>query len=476
MNSSITTELLLNSLLDNLPFEPTTDQQKFLQTFTKFIISEQHQPVMIMRGYAGTGKTTMLKCIIPVLQAFNINSVLLAPTGRAAKVMSNYTKSAASTIHRHIYKVYNTQTGSQRVVINKNENDTTLYLVDESSMIATGTNEYGNNLLEDLLRYVYNGTKNRILFLGDNAQLPPVGETLSGALQPQYIEQVFSSTIYRALLTQVMRQHELSGVLYNATKLRVGIQDTTIKPNVKFELAGYDDIVKLDGADLLNYLEQAYQSAGVEDTIIVCRTNKRANIFNESIRARIFNYDAQLCIGDYLMITKNNYYWIKNIDEIQFLANGDTVRVKQILGYIDLYGYSFCKVVVTPIDYNENIELQVIVMLSTLLMESPALTYEQQKLFFDEVMLDYADEKTKAKRVALTKENEFYNALQIKYSYAVTCHKSQGGQWSEVFIDQGYLTDEMVNADFLKWLYTALTRSKSKVYLINFNSQFFQLE
>jgi exodeoxyribonuclease V len=453
----------------------TQDQAEFFNTFAQFITCKQHNPLLLLRGYAGTGKTTTLKAIITTLQQYNVPIVLMAPTGRAAKVMTNYTGKSASTLHRRIYKSKTTTTGGRKLVRMPNMLTNALFVIDEASMISTQlTSDHDNSLFDDVLDYIYNGTACRLLLIGDVAQLPPVGETHAKALEADYITNIHSCTLYTTELREVVRQRADSGILYNATLLRLQLMQhvygAMLQP--KFELAGYNDIVQLHGDDIVDAIEQAYSRDGIDSTIIICRSNKRAYLFNQNIRTRVLQLEDEITVGDYIMIAKNNYYWLPEGGAIEFIANGDTARIARIYTYMDVYGMRFCKASIELVDYDAMAAIDVWFMLDTLAMESPSLSHAQSNTFYNAVLEDYAHEPSKHRRTELVKANEFYNALQVKFNYAVTCHKAQGGQWQHVFIDQGYLTQDMLNEDFAKWLYTALTRSTSKVYLINFNADF----
>jgi ATP-dependent exoDNAse (exonuclease V) alpha subunit len=455
-----------NQLHHAMAFAATNDQALFFESFAQFITCKQHNPLFILRGYAGTGKTTTLKAIMSTLQKYNVPIVLMAPTGRAAKVMTNYTGKSASTLHRRMYKSKNTATGARKLTRMPNLLTNALFVVDEASMISTQlTGDQDNTLLDDLLSYVYNGTACRLLLIGDVAQLPPVGEQQAKALMPDYITNIHPCTLYTAELREVMRQSADSGILYNATLLRMQLMQyvygSTLQP--KFELEGYSDIVQLQGDDIVDAVTNAYDRDGIDSTIIICRSNKRAYLFNQNIRTRVLQLEDEITVGDYIMIAKNNYYWLPEDSPVDFIANGDTARICRIYTYTELYGARFCKASIELVDYDAMPAFDVWFMMDTLAMEAPSLSNAQATIFYNTIMEDYAYEPS---------SNEFYNALQVKFNYAVTCHKAQGGQWQHVFLDQGYLTQDMLNEDFAKWLYTALTRSTSKVYLINFNADF----
>lgn len=462
-----------HKLRQHLLHVPTQDQEAFFENITSFIFSEEYQPTFILKGYAGTGKTTCISTIVNTLKEIDINCVLAAPTGRAAKVMSNYTHRHSSTIHRLIYKLKKGGDGFSNFQLQPNKNQNTLFIVDEASMIGDHSSDFGRSLLDDLFTYVYSGLNCRLLLVGDSAQLPPVGCSDSPALDEEYLKSSFSTTVFTSTLKQVVRQQADSGVLYNATNLRVQLLEGTEELYPKLDVGTYHDILKLEGADVVDTLTSAYDNDGVDETIVVCRSNKRANIYNQQIRARIRWQESEISAGDYIMCVKNNYFWLPEEAEAKFIANGDILYINSLRSHKELYGLRFCTASVNLIDYPNMPAIDIIVMLDTLTSESPALTQEQNKRFYEEVLQDYADEPSRTKRNELVKKNEYFNALQIKFAYALTCHKAQGGQWEHVFIDHGYLTDEMMNQDFFRWLYTAITRTKSKVYLVNFNKEFF---
>jgi len=356
-----------------------------------------------------------------------------------------------------------------------NSNIDTVFIVDEASMIGEGIadkSQFANSLLEDLFTYVNQGENCRLLLVGDTAQLPPVGLSYSPALDQAYLKRLFRVPVGMVELTEVLRQELDSGVLYNATKLRLAIAEES-KQFPGFELDGYDDIVRLGGAELLDALEDAYRANGVDDTIIICRSNKRANIYNQQIRARIRWQEDEISIGDYIMIVKNNYFWLPKESRAGFIANGDTAEILAIRKYYNLHGFRFADVTIRLLDYPDESEFDARIILDTLMAETPALSAAQNQQLFDSVQADYADQGSKGAIYRKMKEDPFFNSLQVKFAYAVTCHKAQGGQWKNVFIEQGYITEEMINAEFFRWLYTALTRTTDKVQLINFNKEFF---
>ena len=431
------------------------------------------QVVMILRGSAGTGKTTLAGAIVKAMAALKQKLILLAPTGRAAKVFSLYAGHAAYTIHRRIYRQKSAGDLSS-FNLNDNLNRDTLFVVDEASMIANlglGESAFGSGcLLDDLMQFVYNGQNCRLLLIGDRAQLPPVGETESPALSA-HVLRGYGMRVYETDLNQVLRQSEDSGILWNATRIRgawrVECGERIVLPRIRFQ--GFADIQVVTGDELIETLSSSYYHVGMDETIVITRSNKRANIYNQGIRNMVLDRDEELCRGDLLMIVKNNYFWTEGTKEIPFLANGDRAVVQRVRHVHELYGFRFAEVTMTLPDYDDY-ELTATVCLDTLTTEAPALTREQQEQLFDAVMSDYADIPQKTERIKKLKGDRYYNALQVKFSYAVTCHKAQGGQWAHVYLDQGYMTDDMLTPDYIHWLYTAFTRATEKLYLVNWPS------
>jgi exodeoxyribonuclease-5 len=401
-------------------------------------------------------------------------TVLLAPTGRAAKVFSGYSGKSAHTIHKCIYRQKSILDGNT-FTLTENRAQNTLFIVDEASMISNEGNSIGGTgaLLDDLVEFVYSGRGCSLLLLGDTAQLPPVGEQLSPALTESYLRSMFLN-VTRVELTQVMRQLDNSGILYNATTLRQSIaaEDTYSLPQIKLD--GFEDIQNVQGDELIEAIESSYNKAGMDETIILCRSNKRANVYNEGIRRRILYREEELSRGDMLMIVKNNYYWREVLgkedktllEKLDFIANGDMAEIVRVNGTEEMYGFRFADVTLSFIDY-EDCEMDVKILLDTLTSESPSLTREESERLFTAVWEDYPEIRSKRKRMEEVRKNPYYNALQVKYGYAVTCHKAQGGEWKLVFIDQGYISEDMVNPDYYRWLYTAFTRASEKLHLVN---------
>lgn len=457
-----------------LPFELTADQSRLLHFFDDFFHSHDSKQCLVIKGYAGTGKTTMLGAFVKALPTFKSKSMLLAPTGRAAKVLSSSASKSAMTIHKKIYRRQVSADGSVLLVLAPNLHRNTIFIVDEASMIGdyTMTKEGGvsaRNLLEDLVTYVYSGINCRLILLGDEGQLPPVGADYSPALQQDFMHFHFPELNFLfAHLQQVVRQAEDSGILVNATVLR-----NLEEHECPILDADFPDVFRITGADLQDELESCYSNYGGEETIMICRSNKRANLFNQQIRGRILWMEEEINGGDYLMIVKNNYYWIDEKSPAGFLANGEIIHVKRVLKKEFLYGFNFVKLRVKLIDYPEMDEFEVLVNMESIGVEGPSLSRDRMKALFFEIEKDYLHEKNKRKRYELIMNNPYFAALQVKFAYAVTCHKAQGGQWNAVFIDHGFLPDGGDNKEFHRWLYTAVTRATERVYFVNFEKQFF---
>ena len=466
-------------ILQQFGFPPTQEQAHALEVFAEFLTDRDPHAVMILRGSAGTGKTTLSGAIVRTLKEIRQKVMLLAPTGRAAKVFSLNSGSPAYTIHRRIYREKSFSGVEGQFNLNDNLYTDTLFMVDEASMIANmglGGMSFGSGcLLDDLVHFVYQGRNDRLLLIGDKAQLPPVGEEESPALHAAMLEG-YGLKVYECDLNEVLRQSEESGILYNATMIRQMITHDDITQLPKIHFAGYSDIKQMPGAELIEALADSYHHVGLDDTIVVTRSNKRANIFNQGIRNMVLDREEELSQGDILMIVKNNYYWMeeerKSNNKLQsneipaFLANGDRAKVLKVRRRIDLYGFRFATLLLQFPDYG-NYELEATVLLDTLTSEAPALTHEQQEQLFHQIVEDYQDIPLKTDRMKAIRQDQFFNALQVKFAYAVTCHKAQGGQWAHVYVDQGYMTDDMLNPDYIHWLYTAFTRATEMLYLVN---------
>jgi exodeoxyribonuclease-5 len=433
-----------------------------------FTLNNEEDTMLIVAGYAGTGKTTTLSAYVELLAEFKMKAVLLAPTGRAAKVFSAYSGKPAYTIHKKIYRQRSSKDGFGKFVLDKNLHTRTVFIVDEASMIANHKAEgsvFGSGyLLDDLVEYVYNGKACKLILVGDPAQLPPVGLDVSPALDITGMSR-FSDTIFRENLTEVVRQKSESGILFNATGLRKKLDHDDFGMPL-FHTGDFRDIRRISGEELIDAISDSYDKYGVEETIVINRSNKRANGFNKGIRSSILWREDELVPGDLLMVVKNNYFWLKEELDFDFIANGDIIEVLKILKYQDLYGYRFADCLVKLIDYG--IELEVKLMLDVLHEEAPALTGEKNREMFYTILEDYADLKPRKKQYEGVRGNAYFNAIQVKYAYAVTCHKSQGGQWKSVFIDQGYISKERIDREYLRWLYTAVTRATEEVCLVNF--------
>ena len=450
-------------ILQTFGLVPTAEQEHTLDVFTDFMLDRQEHTVMILRGCAGTGKTTLAGAIVRALVRLQQKLILLAPTGRAAKVFSLNAGHAAYTIHRRIYRQKSAGDLSS-FSLNDNLNRDTLFIVDEASMIANeGFSEsaFGSGcLLDDLMQFVYNGMNCRMMLIGDKAQLPPVGEEESPALTTSVLRG-YGMSVYECDLNQVLRQSEDSGILWNATRIRGG---EMVFPQIR--LKGFADIQVVTGDELIESLSSSYSRVGMDETIVVTRSNKRANIYNQGIRNTVLDREDELCRGDQLMIVKNNYYWTENSKEISFLANGDVAVVQRVRHVHEQYGFRFAEVTMQFPDYDDY-ELTATVILDSLMTEAPALTREQQQHLYEAVLEDYAWVVNKTERIKKLRTDPYYNALQIKFAYAVTCHKAQGGQWAHVYLDQGYMTDDMLTPDYIHWLYTAFTRATEKLFLVN---------
>lgn len=462
-------------LLQSFPHNPTQKQAQLLKLLSNFIFNEDKDALFLLKGYAGTGKTTSIGTFVNLLSLARKKSVLLAPTGRAAKVIALYSKRPAYTIHKKIYFPKKQANGSIEFVLQTNKHKNTIFIVDEASMIPDSRQNQKlfetGSLLNDLISYVYSGHQCKLIFVGDTAQLPPVKLEISPALEADTLSYEYMKNVNGIELDEVMRQHKNSGILANATQLRLLIKDDL--EDFKFEI-DFPDIERLeDGYDIEDALVNAYDSDGVEDTAFIVRSNKRANQYNQQIRTKIRGQENDISTGDYVMVVKNNYYWLKESSDAGFIANGDICKVERIYTIKELYGFKFAEVLLKMIDYPDMPSFETVLLLDTLKSESPSLTYEETNKLYQAVREDYVDEKSKYKQFMAIKKNKYFNALQVKFSYAMTCHKSQGGQWKTVFIEQPYLPDGVSKAYF-RWLYTAITRAKEKLYLIGFKDDYFK--
>ncbi|MDX1270422.1 ATP-binding domain-containing protein [Bizionia paragorgiae] len=458
------------------PFQPTAKQDILLLQLSNFIFNDNAQEVFLLKGYAGTGKTTIVGTLVNNLWKAKKSAVLMAPTGRAAKVISNYSKKEAFTIHKKIYFPKKEKGGGVKFVLQPNKHKNTLFIVDEASMIpdTPGDSKLFENgsLLDDLMQYVYSGHKCKLLLIGDTAQLPPVKLDLSPALDENTLSLNYNKDVTKMELDEVMRQGQDSGILVNATEIREVIANDFYE-SFKFNLKGFKDIVRLtDGYEILDAINDAYSTLGNEEMAIIVRSNKRANLYNQQIRSRILFNENELSSGDYLMVVKNNYFWLKPTTEAGFIANGDIIEILEIFSIKELYGFRFAEVKVRMVDYPNMQPFETVLLLDTIEAETPSLPYEDSNRLYQEVQKDYEDERSNYKKFLKIKGNKHFNALQVKFSYAITCHKSQGGQWNTVFVEQPYLPNG-IDKDYMRWLYTAVTRAKDKLYLIGFKDDFF---
>ncbi|KGL61198.1 MULTISPECIES: ATP-dependent RecD-like DNA helicase [unclassified Polaribacter] len=461
-------------LLKKFPFIPTQKQRELLNLLSIFIFNEEKESLFLLKGYAGTGKTTTISTFVNTLSSAGKKAVLLAPTGRAAKVIAVYSKRPAFTIHKKIYFPKKQTNGSVDFILQPNKHRNTIFIVDEASMIPDGRQNQkmfeSSSLLDDLISYVYSGHQCKLIFIGDTAQLPPVKLNVSPALEADILTYDYDKIVTEIELDEVMRQHENSGILANATQLRLQLQNEGNK--FQFDI-DFPDIIRLiDGYDIEDALVMAYDRDGVEDTAFIVRSNKRANQYNQQIRMKIRGQENEISAGDFVMIVKNNYYWLKESSAAGFIANGDICEVLKIFSIKELYGFKFAEVELRMIDYPDMQPFETVLLLDTLTSESPSLTYEESNKLYQTIKEDYAHEKSKFKQFLAIKNNKYFNALQVKFSYSMTCHKSQGGQWKTVFIEQPYLPDG-VSKEYFRWLYTAMTRAQEKLYLISFKDDFF---
>lgn len=466
---------LSRQITENFPYNPTDDQLSALRILSDFLLSSERDSLLLLKGYAGTGKTSLVGALVKTLTELKQKTVLLAPTGRAAKVFSNYAGQKAFTIHKKIYRQKAFSNEPAGFVPADNLHKDTLFIVDEASMIA---NESMNSfvfgtgrLLDDLVQYVYSGENCRLILMGDVAQLPPVMQTESPALNARMLEG-YNLQVREIMLTRVVRQAEDSGILFNATRLREALRTGTVESFPKLRLAGFADFRKVAGDEFLEELASAYSRDGIEETMIISRSNKRAVVYNNGVRNRILYREEELSSGDRLMVAKNNYYWTAGCKEMDFMANGEIVQVLRVRRTIELYGFRFADVTVRFQDYD--LEMDIRILLDTLQTDAPALPKELNDKLFYTILEDYDDVPTKAGKMKKMKTDPYYNVVQVKYAYAVTCHKAQGGQWMNVFLDIGYITEEMLGEDFYRWLYTAFTRATHRLYLVNLPDDFIE--
>ncbi|AIM37309.1 ATP-dependent endonuclease [Sphingobacterium sp. ML3W] len=465
-------------LIQRFPWTATPQQNDVFELLAVFLNSFRTQDCFVLKGYAGTGKTTIISALVKTLPYIKKKAILLAPTGRAAKVMSHYSGRSALTIHKKIYRKKNAVSFIMDFSLAENLHEDTLFIIDESSMISNeSVNMFSKSLLDDLVKYVRSGKNCALMFVGDTAQLPPVGLWESPALNPAYLENEFYFHPYSFELTDVVRQQKNSGILFNATKIRQEINLEELEgtyPFPKFITSGFKDIYRMTGERLIEGINYAYDKFGIENTMIICRSNKSANLYNQHIRNQILFREEEITGGDHIMVVRNNYFWLQdNGIENGFIANGDMAKIRKVSHVHEQHGFRFADITFEFMDTQNQEPITCRVILDSLYTDSPNLPYEDQKKLYEAVARDYEDIFLKQDRLEAIKKDPYYNALQIKFAFAITCHKAQGGQWPAVFVDQGYLTDEMLTTEFLRWLYTGITRATEELFLVNFNEKFF---
>ena len=466
---------LYGKLLQSFSFEPTEGQATVLFHLAAFLLSEKDNPTYILRGYAGTGKTSLVKTLVRTLPNIGMRYVLLAPTGRAAKVLSNYTGQSASTIHRRIYQAMTFPDGSIRIARGENRSKNTLFIVDEASMIGEQREFGGKSLLDDLLEYVFTGEQCRLLLIGDTAQLPPVESSESPALDCDYLKSQFPITAATFELTEVKRQALESGILYNATQIRERLKENNYEYSLPiFDIERFSDTRKIEPETFEELLYRVFSENVDNEAVIVCKSNKRANMFNQAIRGRILNIEGEIATGDRLMVVKNNYFWANGNDVISFIANGDMAELRKIKRFEEMYGFRFADVELGFIDYPDQPNIEAKILLETLNSNSASLTEEENRRLFAAVEEDYMDIPNRRERYKEMRKNPWFNALQVKFAYALTCHKTQGGQWNTVFIDSAFNQKDELETEDLRWIYTAVTRAQQQVFFVNFKEEFFR--
>lgn len=465
-------DVFVDKIAKNLTFQPNNSQWNALNLLSRFILEPTlNDRIFVLRGYAGTGKTSLMGALVKTMNEMKMNTVLMAPTGRAAKVLSNMAGKPAMTIHKSIYRQQKFNLSFEGFNLMDNRNNHTLYICDEASMISTINESYHfgtGNLLDDLIEYVYAGNQCRLLLIGDSAQLPPVGQKRSPALEIGKLQE-YGLEVMSAELTEVARQQLDSGILANATMLRNMLNQGMTDSLPKIMHKNFPDVRSIDGYEFLEELSNSYSHNGLDDTIIITRSNIRANKFNQAVRNQILYREDELCAGERLLVVKNNYYWGKEFENFPFIANGDTVTVRRVRSEIEMYGFRFAEVEIELPDYD--VETEVIVLLDTLMAEGPSLSQEDQQRLFEAVMMDYPEIRNQRDLIKAVKENKYFNALQVKYAYGVTCHKSQGGQWNDVYLDLGYINPDHLGIDFYRWLYTAFTRARKTLFLVNMSDE-----
>lgn len=479
----ITANDFSNHIFREFPYSPTPGQQNLIKRLADFIVSDMGKfPLFLLEGYAGTGKTTVVSTLVKALPKAGYSAVLLAPTGRAAKVLSLYAQMPAFTIHKRLYRPAMDADGHVHFQVQQNKSVRTLFIVDEASMIPDDRQSGENtafqmrNLLEDLIGHVFSGQDCKMLFLGDSCQLPPVGSVQSPALDTELLRESYYLDIDSFILSDVVRQSLESGILSVATGIRakIAINGSGLPLPLFGKENAFADVISITGIDMPDAMQQAFSDYGRENTVVITRSNKRANLFNQAIRERILFHENELAAGDNLMVVRNNYFWLPDESKAGFIANGDIIEVQSIRKTEEIYGFRFAEATVRMVDYPDEPSFDVKLLLNTINSEGPALNYEDNQKLFNEVMADYMGESTRRKRMAGIRNNPHFNALQVKHASALTCHKTQGGQWDAVFIEKGFLKDEMIDTEYLRWLYTAVTRATKKLFLINFEERFFE--
>jgi ATP-dependent exoDNAse (exonuclease V) alpha subunit len=471
---------LREMILKEFPYSPTQGQEELIRMLSAFIISSSEQfPLFLLEGYAGTGKTTIVSALVRVLPKAGYQAVLLAPTGRAAKVLSGYASRPAYTMHKRLYRPKLDAEGSVKLSLASNSLQNAVFIVDEASMIpddrqtSEGSMFQSRNLLEDLIQHVYTGPNCKLIFLGDTAQLPPVGIPVSPAMDAEMLKNAFFLDLSKFRLTDVVRQALESGILSVATGIRNKIASNLSPLPLFGSENGFPDVISIPGSEMMDCLYQAYSDYGRQNTVVITRSNKRANQYNQAIRQRILFHDNEIAAGDHLMVVRNNYFWLPEESKAGFIANGDLIEIQRIRKTTELYGFRFADVTVQMIDYPDEPPLDVLLLLDTLNSDSPSLGYDDSQKLFREVMADFSELKSRKKQLAGVKTNPYYNALQVKHAYSLTCHKTQGGQWDVVFLEKGYITEDQINDEYLRWLYTAVTRAAKLLYLVNFDHRYF---
>ena len=465
-------DFFLDKIKQNFAFEPTSEQQQALESITSFLFLPKDDSLFLLRGYAGTGKSSLIGALVKTMTEFKQKTMLLAPTGRAAKVFGYYSNHSAFTIHKKIYRQQKFSDDYGHFGLMDNMHKDTLFIVDEASMISNdgGDSFFGTGcLLDDLIHYVYAGENCRLMLIGDSAQLPPVMQEDSPALQTSTLEG-YGLDVHEAMLSQVVRQAESSGIVYNATNIRNILRKGKTEAYPKLKLKGFSDIIRISGEELIDEINNAYDRDGIENTMIITRSNKRTNIYNQGVRNRILWREEELSTGDLLMVNKNNYFWTEKIEDIEFLANGEILEIVRVRRSQELYGFRFCDVTVRSLDYDSEFDIKI--LMEALYSDTAGLSRERSNELFYNVLEDYADIPTKAGKMKKMKVDPYFNAVQVKFAYAVTCHKAQGGEWKNVFLDMGYIAEEHLGINFYRWLYTAITRASSKLYLVNLADEF----